>query len=464
MMDAALDPIIRATEDAAAELLAPGTTPGVAVALVRGGQPAWSGGYGMADPFSGRPMTPDRLFRVASITKTFVAVAVAQLRDEGRLSFDDPLTDHLPEIAAIEDPFGAAGRITIGQVLLHVAGLQTDAPTDPGDDPGVHQDELLRRLPRARFVRPPQTRWHYSNLGYELLGVLIARLAGEPTADRITRTVLAPAGLAETAYHPGPDLLARAAVACLSGPAPRTWERAPDLDSDTMLGDGGLWSTVGDLARWIAVQCLVADTDRRGDGPRVLDGPSLRELQRPQVLVDLEAWRSAQGLGFASFRVDDDAWQGHTGSLHGLRAIHLFRASDGLGVVALANGSDRPNPVAFAAARALLAAHRAATPATTPTTPTTPTVIPTPGTGPTGRWRQPALGVTCTAWLEGPDLCLLTEGEPDVLRLRPAETPDEWVVGDEHADRGERMRWFPAADGRPEILQDGAWSMVRATD
>jgi hypothetical protein len=130
-------------------------------------------------------------------------------------------------------------------------------------------------------------------------------------------------------------------------------------------------------------------------------------------------------------------------------------------VVALANGSDRPNPVAFAAARALLAGHRAATPATTPMTGT---VIPTPGTGPTGRWRLPALAVACTVWLDGPDLCYVGDGDTDVLRLRPAETPDEWVVGDEHADRGERMRWFPAADGRPEILQDGAWSMVRATD
>lgn len=460
-MDTPLDPIVRAVDAAAADLLAPGTTPGVAVALVRGGQPAWSGGFGLADPFTGRPMTADRLFRVASITKTFVAVAVAQLRDEGRLSLDDPLIDHLPEIAAMEDPFGAARRITIAQVLLHVAGLQTDAPTDPGHDPGVHQDELLRRLPRARFVRPPHTRWHYSNLGYELLGVLIARVAGEPTADRIARAVLAPAGLAETAYHPDPDLLARAAVACLRGQAPHPWERAPDLDSDTMLGDGGLWSTVGDLARWIAVQCLAGDADRRGDGPRVLDGPSLRELQRPQVLVGLEGWRSAQGLGFASFRVDDDAWQGHTGSLHGLRAIHLFRPQDGLGVVALANGSDRPNPVAFAAARALLADHRA-TPATA--TSSAARVPATPGAGPTGRWVQPALGTACTTWLDGSDLLLHADGDPTAIRMRPSGTPGEWVVGDDHADGGERVRWFPAADGRPEILQDGAWSMVRATD
>lgn len=459
-MDPTLDPIVRAVEAAAIEFLAPGTTPGVAVALVRGGRPVWSGGYGMADPFTGRPMTADRLFRVASITKTFVATAVLQLRDEGRLSLDDPLIDHLPEIGAIEDPFGAAARVTVAQVLLHVAGLQTDAPTDPGHDPGVPQDELLRRLPRARLVRPPQTRWQYSNLGYELLGVLLARVAGEPTADRIARTVLAPAGLTETAYHPGPDLLARAAVACLGGATPGTWERAPDLDSDTMLGDGGLWSTVDDLARWIAVHCLVSDADRRGDGPRVLDGPSLRELQLPQVLVDLDGWRSAQGLGFASFRVDDDAWQGHTGSLHGSRAIHLFRAQDGLGVVALANGSDRPNPIAFAAARTALALHRAAAPAAPPR----PTVRPTPGSGPTGRWTLPALGFACTAWLDGDDLCYLDDGDQEPIRLRPSGTPGEWVIGDDQAARGERIRWFRATDDRPEILQDGAWSLVRAPD
>ncbi len=178
------------------------------------------------------------------------------------------------------------------------------------------------------------------------------------------------------------------------------------------------------------------------------------------MLVDLEGWRSAQGLGFASFRVDDDAWQGHTGSLHGYRAIHLFRAADGLGVVALTNGSDRPNPVAHTAARALLAAHRADRPAPRPRPP----VAATPGTGPTGRWAQRTLAVECTVWLDGEDLLWMDTSDPEPIRMRPTGESHTWTIRDDHAGEGELVRWVPATDDHPELLQDGAWSMDRVTD
>jgi CubicO group peptidase (beta-lactamase class C family) len=355
-----LSAAIDAVHESAAELLAAGATPGVAVALVRDGDLVWSAGFGAADPFTGRPATARTLFRIASVTKPFTATAVLALRDEGRLALHDPLAAYVPEVRAIRDPFGSIERLTVGQVLLHTAGLQTDAPTDTGATPGLTQAQLLGRLGEAALVHPPDTRWHYSNLGYELLAILVARLAGRPYAEHLQATVLDPAGLADTTYHPRPEHEDRLAVGATRDPAEPGWSHAPDTDPDHHLGDGGLWSTVDDLARWIGVQCHVADEDRRGDGPRVLDGPSLRELQRPLALVDLDGWRSAQGPGWASFRVDEDAWVGHTGSLPGFLALLLFRPAERIGAVALANGTDRPTEVVHAACRALLAEHRAA--------------------------------------------------------------------------------------------------------
>ncbi len=471
-MDPALAPIVNTTEHAAADFLDSGTTPGIAVSLVRDGRHAWSGGLGLADPLSGTPMTGDRLFRIASITKTFVAATVLKLRDAGRLALHDPLVRHLPDLAAIEDPFGGSDRVTVAQVLLHTAGLQRDVPTEPGADPGLHQGDLVVALPRARFVQPPGSRWHYSNLGYELLGLLVARLAGVPTADAVTAAILGPGGLAETAYHPGPDLARRAAPGMLPGVAGRTWEQARDHDSDTHLGDGGLWSTVGDLARWIEIQCRTAGRDHCGGVPCVLEDRTLVELGRPQVLVDPAGWRSAQGLGFASFRVDDDVWQGHTGSIDGFRAILLFRAADGLGVASLTNGPDRPNAVAHAAARALLAAHRtrategdatAAQTATPDGMPTTAVASNTPP-GPTGRWVHRGAGLALEARLDGTDLLVWRGGAGVSLRMASSGASDTWVVPDTDEAAGELVRWLPASDRHPEILQDGAWSLVRAPD
>ena len=458
-----LAPVIASVEAAAADLLTGGATPGVAVSIVQGGSLAWSRGFGLADPFTGRPATADTPFRIASVTKPFTASAVLQLRDEGRLALHDPLVTHLPEARRIGDPFGVLERITIGQVLVHLAGLETDVPSDVGSPPGLTQHELLARLPEASLVRPPDTRWHYSNLGYELLAILVARLSREPYADRLRRTVLAPAGLTETAYHPGPALARRLAVGAMTGPTTGTWDRAPDVDSDHLLGDGGLWSTVDDLARWIHVQTLTTDADRRGDGPRVLDGPSLRELQRPLALVDLDGWGSAQGPGWASFRVDEDAWLGHTGSLPGYRALMLFRPDEGIGAAVLTNGTARPTAIAHTACRQLLAAYRATAAladADPPSSATGTTTASGSGSGPQGTWHASALGITHTIARRDGRLLLLDAGQ-DPAALEPTGTPDEWRVAGDGPAAGERVRHVAAGPGGREVLQVGGWPFTR---
>ena len=182
------------------------------------------------------------------------------------------------------------------------------------------------------------------------------------------RAILDPAGLTSTAHFPAGELAER----CATGYGPRRHEddvRASDpYDSGRLLADGGLWSTVEDLARWLTVHSRISDDDRRGDGDRVLDGPTLREMQHPAAFSD---WSYAQGLGWATRRIGEDAWVGHTGSLNGFRAIALFRPKDRLGVIALTNGSVRPD-FAMEIATLVLEAHRAVPP-TVPAAPPAPT-------------------------------------------------------------------------------------------
>jgi len=370
IVDSVIDPLLPRLDALAAKFVVEQRLPGLAAGVVRDGALAWTSALGFADRASGRPVSTDTLFRIASITKSFTATAVLQLRDEGRLRLDDPLVVHVPEARAIADPYGPIEELTLRRLLTHSSGLQNDVPL--GDDLWkvslYTPDELVSRLDRVEVLTRPETGWRYSNLGYELLGVVVSRVAGEPFEAYVQRAILNPAGLASTAHVPSGDLAER----CATGYGPRRHEddiRASDpYDSGRLLADGGLWSSVEDLARWLTVHSRIGDDDRRGDGDRVLDGRTLREMQHPASFAD---WTYAQGLGWATRRIGEDGWAGHTGSLNGFRAIALFRPKDRLGVIALTNGSVRP-AFAMEIATLVLEAHRAVPPVV-PAAPPAPT-------------------------------------------------------------------------------------------
>ena len=359
-MDPVIDPVAPRLDALAARFVVEQRMPGLAAGVVRDGSLAWTSTLGFADRATQRRVAPDTLFRIASITKTFTATALLQLRDEGRLRLDDPLVTFVPEARAISDPHGPIEELTLRRLLTHTSGLQNDVPAgDPWKVNLYQPSELLERLDRVEVHTRPETGWRYSNLAYELLGIVVTRVAGEPFEEYLQRAVIGPTGLTSTTHVPAGDL----AASCATGYGPRRHEddvpASDPYDSATLAADGGLWSTLEDLARWLTVQSRVSDADRRGEGDRVLDGRTLREMQHPSFLAD---WSYAQGLGWASRRIGEDAWVSHTGSLNGFRAIALFRPKEKLGVIALVNGSARPG-FALEIAPIVLEAHRAAPPA-----------------------------------------------------------------------------------------------------
>ena len=201
-------------------------------------------------------------------------------------------------------------------------------------------EELLQHLSEVRVVIRPDTLPKYSNLGFELLGEVVRRVGGRSLPDYFGAEITGPLGMTATGYDPGadPELSPRMAVGHEGRLHDDTLAPARTHDSVLYEADGGLWSTVDDLATWLVAQTWTADTDRRGDegpSPGRTDrarGPPAVDLARPQVGSD-----EAQGLCWYTVQRDGIDWSGHAGSVDGFNSKTHLSQADGLGVVVLLN-------------------------------------------------------------------------------------------------------------------------------
>ncbi|TFV67740.1 UNVERIFIED_ORG: class A beta-lactamase-related serine hydrolase [Bacillus sp. AZ43] len=288
-----------------------GRAPSLVAGVVRDGGLAWSAGRGdVPEPHT------DVQYRLGSISKTVTAVAVLRLRDEGRLGLDDPLDRHLPGT-----PFGDR---TIGQLLSHLAGASAESPggwweRTPGgslEDLGLGADDVV--LGAAR-------RFHYSNLGFGLLGELVARARGASWDDVVTAEVLAPLGMARTTPRP----VAPAAAGTAVHPWADVVLPEPEHHAGVMAAAGQLWATLEDLGRFAAF--LLGDT---GD---VLSPDTLEEMTVPAGVDSSAPGWSSYGLGVQVLRVDGRTLVGHGGSMPGFLAGVFVDREEQTGAVSLAN-------------------------------------------------------------------------------------------------------------------------------
>lgn len=308
-------------DDRLAEELREQHLPSVAAALVHQDRIAWSGAIGTVDGRDGSPVSVASRYRIGSITKTFVAVEVLRLRDEGLLDLGDQLGQHLRDV-----PWP---QVTLAQLLSHTSGLQAETNGPWWErTPGGSWADLLADPPR--LVHTPGTRFHYSNVGFAVLGELVARLRGATWWEAVKDGIVDPLGL--TATSPVPD-----------GPAVPGWSRHPteDLlmaepfghDAGAMAPAGQLWSTVGDLARWAMFVS--------GDCEPVLARSTLDEMRVPLAIDNRpdQPWLTAQGLGWRIWEGTDQRHRGygHGGSMPGYLASLKAEPSTGLAVVVLCN-------------------------------------------------------------------------------------------------------------------------------
>lgn len=319
----------RVREDTARELLhrlaveqAECRVPSLAAAVVRDGEPAWFDARGEVD---GRRPTMRTQYRIGSITKSMVAVVVMRLRDEGRLDLSDPLEEHLPGTPV--------GGVTIAQLLSHTGGLTAEPPGPWWErTPGVSTGELLGRLDAQAARHRPGRRFHYSNLGFGLLGELVARHRGVDWLQAVTEEVLKPLGMTDTTPRPRPPHA--------TGYAVHPWADVllpePEHDAGAMAPAGQLWSTPGDLARWAAFLA--------GDTGEVLRPDTLEEMREPVAVEDGPDWTRGYGLGLQLARYKGRRLSGHTGSMPGFLATVWTDPAEGVGVLFTANTTSGVRP------------------------------------------------------------------------------------------------------------------------
>jgi CubicO group peptidase (beta-lactamase class C family) len=304
--------------------------PGCIVAIAQRGRVVFERAWGTADLATGEPLTPRHRFRVASHSKSFTAAGVLKLREQGKLKLDDPVglfVDGLHRIVA---------RTTIAQLLSHSAGLLRDG-RDAGQfvdrRPFLSADELTAALKDAPVIEP-NTRFKYSNIGYGLLGKVIAAVSGESYASWIRREIVEAAGLEETAADmPLPDGIPFARGHTGRLVLGRRLTIPGDFPTDAIGPAGGFVSTAADLVRYFA---QLSPKTRRS----VLSAASRREMVRSQWRDPHSSLERYYGLGTVSGTADGWDWFGHSGGLQGyVSQTRVFPAQD-LTVSVLTNAID----------------------------------------------------------------------------------------------------------------------------
>jgi CubicO group peptidase (beta-lactamase class C family) len=306
--------------------------PSVAAAVTRKGEHVWSGAVGSANYAEGWDATSETQYRIGSITKTFTAVAIMQLRAEGKLDLDDRLEQHLD---GIEN-----GSPTIRRLLCHLSGLQREAGEMFVTGESPTEDDLIASMSEVEFVLRPGESHHYSNLAFALLGQVVARTSGQPYMTYVNERILAPLGLERTTWTPQ----APAAQGYLVDEYARSVWVEVETDLAATAAAGQLWSTVGDLGRWAGF--LAAGHDD------VLTAARVEEMWFPQVMYDPSDWTLAWGLGLMLYNQGGRIYAGHGGAMAGhLAGICVDRTTES-GAATLTNSGTRGNMEQFAIALA----------------------------------------------------------------------------------------------------------------
>lgn len=419
--------------------------PSVVAAVVRGGALTWSDCVGLAEVETGRPATLDTQYRIGSITKTFTAVLLMQLRDAGRLDLDDRLDRHLPGTRH--------GAVTLRQMLSHLSGLKREpAPGRAGElwetleIPG--REDFLAGFESADPVLAPYRRWHYSNLAYAVLGEVVARTTGGSWEEALRERVLEPLGLQRTTVDPAEP----AACGYLSDPYADVLHPEPDTALGPFAPAGQLWSTATDLARWAG---FLAAPD-----PAVLAPDTVAEMRHLHAMADLERWTLGWGLGLMLHRRGERIWSGHGGSMPGFLASVMCSPDedDPAAVVVLANTSTGADVEGLAGEllETVLDTEPREPAAWRPSAPPPADVV-----GLLGRW-----------WSEGSEFVLVWRR--DRLEARSVDAPehlppavfardgdDRWLVVSGR-EQGELLRVVRPADGSVERMYWAGYPLTRA--
>jgi CubicO group peptidase (beta-lactamase class C family) len=299
-----------------------GAVPGAGVAVLRKGASVFRRAYGLADMQSRIAATTQTNYRLASLTKQFTAAAILLLAEDGRVSIEHPVSRWLPTLP------GPAQQTSIRHLLTHTAGLIDYEDLIPaGTTTQLHDADVLRLLEtESRRYFAPGTGYRYSNSGYSLLALIVERASGEDFAAFLRRRIFLPLGMhATVAYEDGISCVAHRAFGHTA--VPPSWVRSDQSVTSATLGDGGVYSSIDDLAKWDAA--LYDD--------RLLRPESLRMAFQPATPTDDPAVQYAFG-----WRVSGESlW--HSGETTGFRNV-IVRYPERCFTIIILTNRDHPEP------------------------------------------------------------------------------------------------------------------------
>jgi len=296
--------------------------PGLALAVIDHGRTVKLKGYGLANLELGTPMTPDSVIEIGSLTKSFTAAAVMLLVQDRKLALDDPINRYLGEAPS------AWRDITIRQLLNHISGLptdgiSTDARTELAD---FGESEFLASATALPLRTPPGTAFAYSNLGYDLLSIIVSRVSGQAYGDFLQARIFEPAGMSATRVADRTAITPNRAQGYL-------WTRGAlrlciARSATRFRGSGSLQSTLRDLVRW----------DAALNGDSLLTPDSHRQMWTSGMLDDGKA--TGYGFGWEVSQVNGHPLITHNGAMNGFLSNVQRYPDDQVTVIVAVNQSD----------------------------------------------------------------------------------------------------------------------------
>ncbi len=308
--------------------------PGISVGIVYDQSLIYAKGFGYSDREHRIKASPQTIYRIASITKTFTATGLMQLRDQGKLNLNDPITRYLPWFN-IHNPFPDSSQITIWHLLTHTSGLPSEAAFPYWTDHIFPtQEQIIKTVQNQSLICPTGTQYKYSNLGLTLAGMILEVVSHQSYEQYIQQHILQPLGM----IHSSVNLSEKDKKQLAVGYSHRLGEGKrlimPFTDSKGLTPAANISSTVEDLAIYASLQFRNEPWGER----QILQGSTLKEMHRIQWIKP--NWSGGRCLGFETWPVDGQTVVGHGGWVAGYRTRLAFIPENKIAVIVMTNSDD----------------------------------------------------------------------------------------------------------------------------
>lgn len=320
--------------------------PGLVYGVVADGKLVHARAFGVQDLEAKRSVTPDSLFRIASMSKAFTALAILNLRDQGKLSLDAPAETYVPELRAWRYPTADSPKIRVRDLLNHTGGLVTDDPW--GDRQQVITEAEFTKMLRDQppFSRAPGLAFEYSNFGYALLGRIVTNVSGRPYDQFIQAEIQKPLGMASTGYEVRDWPLERRAIGYRW--ENNAWSEEPTMRHGVFGAMGGVQTSAKDYAKWMAFLLSAwpardeadAGPVRRATVREMAQGSNFPSSRRRFGKTGQDACRQASTYGMGLIVAADcelGLTLSHGGGYPGYGSHMLLLADHGVGIFVFSN-------------------------------------------------------------------------------------------------------------------------------